>query len=149
MGLEVTADVNAIGERLDQIGAILAAQVEREGAREAPDIEVIAHELEALRLEIDCLTGIEESVSSWTGGTVELEREAAVAGENLTLAQLALQRARDAYQGGNNHQLLHLSCDAIFHARRSIDQMRQLEGHALELTRRLDRDENRREFLSG
>jgi hypothetical protein len=80
---------------------------------------------------------------------LELERRAAVVNENLTLARLALENAREARSTGRDYEALYSLRDAFFHAHRCLDQREQLESHTPEATRRLDRDENRRDVLSG
>jgi IS5 family transposase len=140
-------NLQTVAERLVEVEAQLSASAEQSGG--SPDCRAIRPLLESLQEELDRLGEIDRQVAAWAGGTVELEREAAVAHENLALAHLALQSAREEDEAAGGYAMLFHLRDAAFHARRGLDQMRQLENDALQATRRLDRDENRREFLSG
>jgi hypothetical protein len=111
-----------------------------------PDSEAIAKECEALRAALAHLRAVGRNVSSWTDESPELIRIDARADENLALAELALESADGADIA---QEMLYAARDAVFHARRSIELMRRLERQGRERIRQLDRDKNRREFLSG
>jgi hypothetical protein len=123
---------------LGEIGDRLAAP-----HRLRPESETIAEECEALRAALNQLGAVAQQVSSWADESPELIRIAARADENLALAELALESADIA------QETLYAARDAVFHARRSIELLRRLEREGRERTRQLDRDKNRREFLSG
>jgi hypothetical protein len=126
---------------LQEIGDRLTAQ-----RTLRPDREAIAKECEALRTALVHLRAVAQRVSSWADDFPELIRIDAHADENLALAELALESADAA---DVTHEMLYTARDAAFHAGRSIELMRRLEREGRERTRQLDRDKNRREFLSG
>jgi hypothetical protein len=126
---------------LQEIGDRLMAQHTPQ-----PDRGVIANECEALSAALAHLRVVAQQVSSWTDESPELVRIDARADENLALAGLALESANGADVA---QEMLYAAHDAVFHAQRSIGLMRRLEHEGRERTRQLDRDKNRREFLSG
>jgi len=111
-----------------------------------PDSKLVANECEVLRAALIQLRAVAQQVSSWTDESPELIRIDARADENLALAELALESADSADVA---QEMLYAARDAVFHAQRSIELMRRLEREGRERTRQIDRDKNRREFLSG
>lgn len=134
-------ELDGVETILQEIGdRLLAQHVPR------PDSEAIAKECEALRAALAQLRVVAQQVSSWTDESPDLVRIDARADENLALAELALESANGADVA---QEMLYAARDAVFHAQRSIGLMRRLEREGRERTRQLDRDKNRREFLSG
>ena len=142
---------------MEQEFARLAAQLEaidgRLGELSAPDAGLSPSDRSAvvgacapLRPEIARLRALTADVSAWSGGALALARLDARVTENLTLAELALDRLE---RTAPEAETLYAARDAAFHAGRALDLIRQLEREVREQTRQIDREENRREFMSG
>lgn len=134
--------------KLDRLEAAAHEQVERERQGHAPDEGALSRPLLELRGVAEDIESLLDERRDWVAGSLELERLAAVGVDNLTVAGLSLQRA-EAAAGDIAAPRLHLLCDAVFHLRRCLNFLQRLDAEAVDDTRRVDRVENRREFLSG
>jgi hypothetical protein len=139
-------DLSGTLDRLEALGSLLEMEREREDADDVPDIEVLRDAAVHVRVELDALGAIVEELGEWGAPTPILAAAYTVALENLGLAERSLQ---DVEGNVNPHMLLHGIRDALFHACRGVEGLRKLEDETMEESRRLSREENRQEFMSG
>ena len=147
--MEALSELDGIGADLDEIGRNLVTALDRERSSLPPDSEAINGELRQLALQLDRVAAARQGIEAWAAGTPELEREGAMADENLTVARLAVRHALIARDRGYAHEVLHLTRDSLFHAQRCLRQLQHVGEEAKRVTREHDRAENRRGFLSG
>lgn len=133
-------------ERLRALDTVLDGERNREDADETPDAGIIRDVAVQLRVELHALEVTVEEFGEWGAPAPVMAAAYAVSLENLQLAGLALQRVEGRV---NSHTLLHCLRDAVFHTHRAAEGLQKLEHETMEESRRVSREENRQDFMSG
>jgi hypothetical protein len=132
-------ELDNVDAQLEELSAALSGQ-QTLGTRALTDAA------EALGACLQRVRALRAEASSWSGDTPQLAALDARADENLALAERALESAGVAESSERARFDLQ---DAVFHARRCVELTRRLGDEVRQLTRQVDREKNRLEFMSG
>lgn len=138
--------IQAIEENLDAVELALRPIDEEVRRGTVPTTHAIVQAMTGLDPVLEHLAVLVEAAQEWPAGVISLERRVAVVEENWDLARLARENLDAPAPALDAWFWLR---DAVFHARRAVEQSRAALTEMVRETRATDRLENQREFMNG